>query len=74
MIRLFVAWLLGRDPSVVHGWTPARAQQLERQTLEAAGVAGFHFSWSRRLLRAPTTEPRTVADQRAYLRAGSETL
>ena len=35
------------DADTVEDWTPSRVQKLERETLESAGVDGFHFEWSR---------------------------
>ncbi len=55
--------LYGRDPDTVADWTPARVQKLERQTLEAAGLAGCHFGWSRTIAakyKRRTSERQTV--------------
>ena len=35
------------DADTVEDWTPSRVKRLERETLEAAGIAGHHFTWSR---------------------------
>ena len=41
------SYFCGHSPDVVEDWTPARVKRLERQTLEAAGMAGCHYGWSR---------------------------
>lgn len=51
MIRAFLHWLLGADPDVLPHWTPERGKQLERETLEALGMKGFHFGWHREHLK-----------------------
>ena len=50
MIRLFWRWLV-TDVHFIPHWTPEKAQHLQRQYLEREGLAGFHFSWSRVVLR-----------------------
>lgn len=45
MLRNLLSWFLYGNQELV--WSPRRAEKAMKQYLEAEGLSGFHYGWSR---------------------------